>query len=137
MGAVIDSFISGMPVLVTHFAAAVGIFVIGVVIYNALTPFHELDLIRKGNTAAGVSALGATIGIALPIAGALAGSVNIIDLLAWGSLALAIQLLTFFVVAAILRQLVASIMKGEMASAMLLAGAQVAVGLINAAAVRG
>ncbi|MCC7048110.1 MAG: DUF350 domain-containing protein [Alphaproteobacteria bacterium] len=137
MAAVLDSLAAGMPVLVTHFLAAIAIFVIGVVIYNWLTPFHELGLIRAGNAAAGVSAAGATIGLALPIAGALGGSVNLFDLLVWGAVALVIQLLTFVIVAVVIRRLVEAIGRGEMASALLLAGVQIAVGLINAAAVRG
>ncbi|MGQ0677293.1 MAG: DUF350 domain-containing protein [Rhodospirillales bacterium] len=137
MGAVIDSLIAGMPVMVTHFLAAIGIFLAGVAIYNWVTPFHELKLIREGNAAAGVSAAGATVGLAMPIAGALAGSVNLFDLLVWGTVALAVQLLTFAVVAAIVRRLVEAIVRGDMASALLLAGVQISVGLINAAAVRG
>ena len=137
MDALLDSFLIGMPVLVTHFLAAVGIFVVGVAIYSAVTPFHELELIRKGNVAAGVSAAGATLGLALPITGALAGSVNLADLAIWSTLALVIQLLTFAIVALIIRRQVDSITKGELASALLLASVQIAVGLINAAAVRG
>ncbi len=137
MGAVIDSLIAGMPVMVTHFLAAIGILVAGIAVYNAVTPFHELKLIREGNAAAGVSAAGATVGLALPIAGALAGSVNIYDLLIWGTVALLVQLFTFTIVAALVRRLVEAITRGEMASALLLAGVQISVGLINAAAVRG
>ena len=137
MGAVFDSLIAGMPVMVTHFLAAIGILVAGIAVYNAVTPFHELKLIRAGNAAAGVSAAGATLGLALPIAGALLGSVNLYDLLVWGAVALVIQLLTFAVVALIIRRLVESIARGEMAPALLLAGVQISVGLINAAAIRG
>ena len=137
MGAVIDSLVAGMPVMVTHFLAAIGILVAGIAVYNAVTPFHELKLIRAGNAAAGVSAAGATVGLALPIAGALAGSVNIYDLLIWGTVALLVQLFTFVVVAALVRRLIEAITRGEMAAALLLAGVQISVGLINAAAVRG
>jgi putative membrane protein len=137
MSAVFDSLVAGMPVMLTHFLAAIAIFVLGIAIYSKLTPFHELELIREGNSAAGVSALGATLGLANPIAGALAGSVNLLDLVLWGLAALVVQLLTFVIVAVVIRQLVEQINKGEMASALLLAGVQVSVGLINAAAVRG
>jgi putative membrane protein len=137
MSAVFDSLVAGMPVMLTHFLAAIAIFVLGVFTYSKLTPFHELELIREGNSAAGVSALGATLGLAIPIAGALAGSVNVFDLVLWGLAALVVQLLTFVIVAVVIRQLVEQINKGEMASALLLAGVQVSVGLINAAAVRG
>lgn len=137
MSAVLDSLVAGMPVMLTHFLAAIAIFVLGIAIYSKLTPFHELELIRQGNSAAGVSALGATLGLAIPIAGALAGSVNVVDLVLWGLAALVVQLLTFVIVAVVIRQLVEQINKGEMASALLLAGVQVSVGLINAAAVRG
>lgn len=137
MSAVLDSLIAGMPVMLTHFLASIAIFVLGIALYTRLTPFHELNLIREGNSAAGVSALGATLGLAIPIAGALAGSVNVVDLVLWGLAALVVQLLTFVIVSVVIRQLVEQINKGEMASALLLAGVQVSVGLINAAAVRG
>ncbi len=137
MSAVLDSLVAGMPVMLTHFLAAIAIFVLGIAVYSKLTPFHELELIRQGNSAAGVSALGATLGLAIPIAGALAGSVNVVDLVLWGLAALVVQHLTFVIVSVVIRQLVEQINKGEMASALLLAGLQVSVGLINAAAVRG
>jgi putative membrane protein len=137
MGPVIESLMTGMPVLIAHFLVAISIFVAGVFVYTRITPFNELALIRQGNAAAGVSALGATLGLALPIAGALAGSVNLFDLVVWGTLALMIQILTFVVVSLAIKRLVESIMREEMAAAILLAGVQVAVGLINAAAVRG
>lgn len=137
MGPVIESLMAGMPVLIAHFLVAIAIFVAGVFVYTRITPFNELALIRQGNAAAGVSALGATLGLALPIAGALAGSVNLFDLVVWGTLALVIQILTFVVVSLAIKRLVESIMREEMAAAILLAGVQVAVGLINAAAVRG
>lgn len=137
MGAVFDSLMAGVPVMIAHFLGAIAVFVLGILVYNWLTPFHELNLIRQGNSAAGISAAGATLGLALPIAGALAGSVNLLDLLLWGLAALVIQILTFVIVSVAIRRLVDAINRGEMAAALLLAGVQVSVGLINAAAVRG
>ena len=68
MDAVIQSFLSGFPVLVLHLAVTLGMLGIGVTIYHLVTPYHELRLIRNGNTAAALSISGAIIGLAIPLA---------------------------------------------------------------------
>ena len=64
MDAVITSFFSGFPILIGHFALTVAILGIGVAIYMWLTPYHELKLIKAGNTAAAISLSGAIVGLA-------------------------------------------------------------------------
>ena len=54
MDPVIQSFLAGFPVLLLHFAVTLGMLAIGVTIYHLVTPYHELRLIRNGNTAAAV-----------------------------------------------------------------------------------
>ena len=130
----LNSFIAGFPVFLSHFALTVLLLFVGVVVYQAITPHHEMRLIREGNTAAAISLGGMIIGLGLPLAVSLANSVTLIDILIWGVVALAIQLVTYFAIDALLRGLSKRIEQGQIASAILLAAAKIAVAGINAAA---
>jgi putative membrane protein len=137
MDAVIESFFAGFPVLIGHFALTIGILALGVVIYIWLTPYHEIKLIKSGNTAAALSLSGAIVGLALPLAVAMAGSVNAFDILIWGVLTLVIQLGAYRVVDLMLRGLPARIENDEIGAATLVVGVKLAVAMVNAAAVTG
>ena len=84
MDSVLQSLLSGAPVLLTHLAAAFALFGLAASLYMAITPMKEMTLIRAGNTAAAVSLAGGLLGIALPLAACLAASVSILDLVVWG-----------------------------------------------------
>ena len=128
------SFLAGFPVFISHFALTVLLLLVGVVIYHAITPHHEMKLIREGNTAAAISLGGMIVGLGLPLAISLANSVTLIDILIWGLVALAIQLATYFAIDTLLRGLSKRIEEGQMAAAILLATAKISVAAINAAA---
>jgi putative membrane protein len=137
MDAVIESFFAGFPVLIGHFALTIGILGLGSVIYIWLTPYHEMKLIKAGNTAAALSLSGAIVGLALPLAVAMAGSVNAFDILIWGALTLVIQLGAYRVADMMLRGLPERIENDEIGAAILVVGVKLAVAMINAAAVTG
>lgn len=137
MDAVIESFFAGFPVLIGHFALTIGILGLGSVIYIWLTPYHEMKLIKAGNTAAALSLSGAIVGLALPLAVAMAGSVNAFDILIWGALTLVIQLGAYRVADMMLRGLPERIENDEIGAAILVVGIKLAVAMINAAAVAG
>jgi putative membrane protein len=135
MDAVLQSFLSGFPVLLLHFSVTAGMLAIGVAIYTAVTPFHEFRLVREGNVAAAVSLSGAILGMAIPLAFCMAGSVNVYDILIWGSVTLALQLIAYKVGDVMLRGLPERIESGELAPALVLVAVKLAVAAINAAAV--
>ena len=137
MDAVLQSFMSGFPVLLSHFIVTVLLLIGGVVIYVAITPHHEMKLIREGNTAAAVSLAGIVVGLALPLAVSMAVSLSVFDILIWGVFALAVQLITFFVVDGLMRGLSKRIEAGEMAPAVVLVAAKLAIAMITAAALSG
>lgn len=137
MDPVIQSFLAGFPVLLLHFAVTLAILAIGVAIYHLITPYHELRLIRGGNTAAAVSFSGAIVGLAIPIAICMATSVNVWDIVIWGIVTLLIQLLAFRIGDTLLKDLPARIESGEMGAAILVVGIKLAIALVNAAAVAG
>lgn len=137
MDAVIQSFLAGFPVLLLHLAVTLGMLGIGVTIYHFVTPYHELRLIRNGNTAAALSISGAIVGLAIPLAICMATSVNVWDIVIWGIVTLLIQILAYRIGDALLKDLPTRIENGEMGAAILVVGIKIAIALINAAAVAG
>ena len=137
MEAILQSLMSGFPLLMAHSATTFAILFIGVRVYMAVTPHDELALIREGNTAAALSLGGAIFSIALPLAFVLAFSVSVIDILIWGLVTLVLQLIAFFIVDRVLNNLSARIEDGDMASAVLLVSVKLTTAAINAAAISG
>lgn len=137
MEPVIQSFLAGFPTLLLHFSVTVGMLAGAVTIYQWITPYHELPLIRAGNMAAAISFAGAIVGLALPLAVCMATSVSVWDIVLWGIVALLIQLLTFRVIDALLKDLPKRIEDGEIGAAILVLAIKLAVGMINAAAIAG
>jgi len=137
MEPVIQSFLAGFPVLLLHFSVTLVMLGTGVTIYQWITPYHELDLIRAGNNAAAISLSGAIVGLALPLAVCMASSVSVWDIIIWGVVTLVIQLLAYRLGDAVLRGLPARIEAGEIGAAILIAAIKLAMAMINAAAVAG
>lgn len=132
-----DSVIAGFPVLIVHLAITTAIFIAGIAIYVAVTPIRELGLIRTGNVAAAVTLSGEMLALAIPLGVTMAHSVNIPDIVFWGSISIVLQLLAFAAVAILLRGLPSAIQRGELAPAIVLAAAQLCAGILNAAAMAG
>lgn len=134
---ILSTLFSGLPILVGQFATTLALLGIGFACYNALTPFHEQELVRQGNVAAGVVAAGTLIAIAIPLAATLATSGSTLDILIWGLVALLIQLLTFLATAFLIKDLRAMIEGGNVSAALVLVGIQIAVALLNAGSMAG
>lgn len=134
MAPVLQSLIVGFPVFIAHFALTAALLVAGIALYVTITPHRELRLVREGNTAAAISLGGVVIGLALPLGVSMASSVTVFDVLVWGVVALVLQLVTFFVIDYLLRDLPRRIEEGQMASALFLAAAKLAVAIISASA---
>jgi putative membrane protein len=131
------SALRAMPVFAAHFGVTLAILVVGVLVYQALTPQDETRLIRENNLAAALEFGAVILSLALPLAICLARSVSLPDIVVWGVVALVVQLATFFVARLVFRDIVQRIERGEMASAMALAATHLGVAAINAAAIAG
>ena len=137
MDGAIQSFLSGIPFLLTHFGVTIVMLVVGAFIYIKITSHDEMALIRDGNNAAAVSLSGAILGLAIPLAFCMANSVNVYDIVIWGLVTLVIQLVTFWIIDLWLRDLSRKIEDGQIGTAILLASVKLAVASINAAAISG
>ena len=134
---VIGVLTTGLPVLLAHFAVTLALLGVGVACYNALTPFHEIGLVREGNTAAGIVLGGNFVALAIPLAATLATSLVTLDIVIWGVVALLLQLAAFAAAARLIPGLRGMIEANNTAAACMLVGIQVAVALLNAGAMAG
>lgn len=119
----------------SYFATALGQLVVFVAVYVRITPYREFRLIREGNLAASLALLGAISGFALPVASAIAHSVNLMDMALWAGLAMAVQLLVYLLIDRLMGEVPRGIANGTVAHGAFLGGLSLTVGLINAACI--
>jgi len=122
-----------LPQFALAFLASLVALGVAIALYVMVTPIREFALVDEGNSAAAISLGGAVLGLAAPIASAIAHSRDLVDLLVWSLIALVAQLLVYLALALIWRGLPQRIAEGSHAHAAALAAIAVAVGLLNAA----
>jgi putative membrane protein len=124
----------GLPMLLLQFVVVLVLLIVGMLIYMAVTPFNERELVRQANPAAATVLGGALVALAIPLAALLATTGALLDIVAWGVVAVVLQLVTVMVVSLLLRGMRTMIEAGQVAAAIPLVAAQLAIGLLNAAA---
>lgn len=129
-----QSVLAGLPILVVHLLLTIGLLLGGIALYMAFNPYRELELIREGNVAGAVVLSGQTLGLVIPLSMMLATAVNIPDIVLWGVVTVVLQFIAIGAVRLSIRHLPALIKRGDIAPALVLASAQVAAGILNAAA---
>lgn len=117
-----------------YMAVAIGLFGAGIAIYLRVTPYHEIRLIRDGNTTAAWSLGGVMIGLSLPMASAMAHSISLADMALWSAVALAFQLLAYLAATITLKDIHAGIEADRKGYGVALGALSVAVGILNAGA---
>jgi putative membrane protein len=132
--AILGALGSGLPMLLLQFLLVLALLIAGILVYVAVTPFRERELLRNGNTAAATVLGGALVAIAIPLAALLATTGDLLDILVWGVVAVLLQLLTVVIVSHLLRGMRGMIEAGQVAAAIPLVAAQLSIGLLNAAA---
>ena len=125
--------LKGLPPFALHLAVSLLLLAVFIFIYTKITPYPELELIRQGNLAAAVSLSGATLGYAIPLAYSSAQSVNLLDMILWGGIALVTQLIVYAVVRMLLIPDIAKdIHEGRVAQGAFLGALSLATGILNA-----
>lgn len=137
IGPVFNALGAGLPVLLAQMFVTLVLLAIGATVYARITPYDERALVAKGNVAGGLSTAGALIALSVPLAATLATSHTVVDILIWGLIALILQLVAFAVATMLIKDLKAQIEAGNVAAAANLVGVQMAVALVNAAAMAG
>ncbi|MDP5135790.1 DUF350 domain-containing protein [Rheinheimera baltica] len=125
--------LTGLPAFAAYFVLAVVLLLVFVRLYTWVTPHDEFGLIRANNSAAALAFGGALIGFAWPLSSAITHSMSLLDCAIWGAIALVVQVLTFLLTSAALKQLPQRITQGELAAGIFSAACSISVGMLNAA----
>ena len=117
----------------THFAVAIALMVLFLVLYTRVTPPDEFRLVRSGNGAATLSLAGAALGFAIVVSRAITTSDTLAETAVWGMIGLAVQLAGFRIATALMPDLAAGIENDKMSAGILSATTSLSLGLLNAA----
>lgn len=127
------STLAGLFDFVVFFVIAVALVAIYLGVYTLATMHNEFSLIRQ-NVISASTALGfSLVGFALPLGSAIVHAQGITDLLVWGLVALAVQIVVYWLVRIVMPNLSQRIAGGEMAAALFLGASSLSAGIINAA----
>lgn len=127
-------YLENLPLFLTWFGLAVAMLVGFAFLYAMMTPWGEIRLIRQGNLAAASSFSGAILGYAVVLASIISGATSRTDLVAWGLVGLAVQIVALGAARLLLgRGLRQHIRDGQVASGVFLGALSLAAGILNAA----
>jgi putative membrane protein len=127
--------LAGLGPFVVYIGLSLGLVAIYAAVYMLITAHDELRLVRAGNPAAATAFSGSLIGYTLPLAAAAGHSSTLMVFVVWGVIAIVVQVLIYWLVRLVfLADLSARIEKGELSAGLLLAGASLAGGIVDAAA---
>jgi putative membrane protein len=108
---------------------------VALTIYLFITPYHEIRLIRQGNSAAAVSFGGTAIGMALVLFSTAASTFDVVELAIWGGLGLIGQIIVFLIVTLLIPDLKQGLNDNKLAYGILLGALSIAMGILNAGAI--
>ena len=126
-------YLTGLPLFGAYFGLSLLLLAAFLLIYLRITPYHEIALIRAGNTAAATSLGGAIVGFVLPVASSIENSVSLVDMLLWAVISLVVQLVAFMIVHAVVPAISKNVQDGQLASGVFAGAVAIALGLLNAA----
>lgn len=118
---------------IAYFAASILLSAAFLLLYTWITPYDEAKLIPAGNRAAAISMTGAGLGFVIPLASTIAHSLNLIDMIVWGIVAMVVQLAIYGLARVTQPQLAAAIADDKASVGVVLAGVSLGVGVLNAA----
>lgn len=88
--------------LINNFLSYVGtsfvLLIIGLIIFELTTKVKEWKLISERNETAAYVLGGKTFGLALVLGSSIANSINLIDMIKWGSIGIVTQIILFYLV---------------------------------------
>lgn len=133
----IQAFTNAILIALAHGTITLVLLAMGAAFYGFLTPHKEITQIRDGNAAAALSFGGVLLALALPLALSLTASASALEILLWGIMTVAVQLLVFRLIDMLFAGLPQRVAEGEVSAAALLVSAKLASAMVLAAAVAG
>lgn len=137
MNSALFSSIANVPVFLAYLIESLLLAAAFLVVYTKFTPYDEVDLIRKGNTAAAISLSGALIGFVTALASVVIHSVSLVDLAIWGVIALVVQVAAYKAVHLVMKNIAENIKNGMVSQGIVLGAISIAFGILNAACMTG
>ncbi|WP_263078373.1 DUF350 domain-containing protein [Endozoicomonas sp. Mp262] len=129
----VTHYIAGFPLFIAYFFIALALTSAYAFIYTRITPHDEIALIKDNKSAASIAFSGSLLGFVFPLASVITHSIDIVDMLIWGTVALAIQLFAFFGLRLFFPKISECIANNEMATGIWLGTVSLSAGLLNAA----
>jgi putative membrane protein len=123
----------GLPAFLLYFCISAVAVICFLLIYTRITAHDEFDLLTKNNPGAAISLGLSMLGFALPIASAVAHASNVVDCIVWSIIALAVQVIAYYVARIPVPNLSQRIADGELGPAIWLGLASVTAGVLSAA----
>lgn len=125
--------LSGFDEFLVYAGLSIAFLYTYMIIYQWITPYDELKLIKDGNVAAAISMSGSVLGFTVPLAAAISHSVHPWDMMLWGVIAALVQLLVYVAVRFTLLNVSRRIADGQVATGIVLGAISVSAGILNAA----
>lgn len=120
-----------LTAFLTYLGTALALLAGFVWLYEKFTPYREFALIKENNCAAAVTLSGAMLGFTFPLVSSIYYTQSLTEMAMWAAITCVVQLALF----AVLRRWAGHIEKGQVAPAIFVAGASLAVGLLNAVSI--
>jgi putative membrane protein len=127
-------YLAAVPNFLIYLATSGALLIAFMAAYMLATPQQDLALIRKGNVCASLVFSGTLLGFALPLASAVAHSVNLTDLVLWSVVACVVQGIVSLVLRFVIHDLRTHVEEDCVSVGVMMAGMKIAAGLLNAAA---
>ena len=137
MKTILVGTISGMPFFLSFLIVALLLVLIGVITYCRITPYKEMELTKQNNVSASISLSSTIIAITIPIAFCLATSVNIYDLVIWGFISIIFQIIMFFIMNYIIKDIRSKIKNDQLAPVIVYSASKISSSAILAATIVG
>ncbi|MBK9654398.1 MAG: DUF350 domain-containing protein [Rhodanobacteraceae bacterium] len=128
------NYLSTLPTFAAFFAMGIVLLAVFFALYTLVTPHSETDLIRAGSLSAAVMLAGSMLGFAIPVAVAMARSVDLMQLAQWGGIALIVQFGAYLLLRLTHRHLHEAIEQDRLSVALWAATLSLCAGIINAGA---
>lgn len=114
-----------------YFAIAVVLLLVFTVVYMLITPYDELDLIRKGKGAACISFGGTLLGYSLTLGANMIYHVSLSQFAVWGVIAMFVQWVGYWMVARVIGNIKAHMENNNVAVAGLIGVVGLVLGVLN------
>jgi putative membrane protein len=79
-----------------YLAVSLGLLLVGLFLMEITTKVKEFSLMAKGNKAASYVLGGRLLGLAIVLYSALANSISLVDMVIWGAVGIAAQIIVFY-----------------------------------------